>query len=141
MLCCWFHHGHGSQTTGVEPIDKMTIRKVTNDGRLVPLGKRDRGPDPRQEHSTRANRGRRWMKLRAQVLARDPVCQVCQRAASAQVDHIKPLCQGGGDSYDNLQGICIACHATKSAQERHPERASMSGTEVRQNPYEVRHNQ
>ena len=81
------------------------------------------------------------MKLRGQVLARDPVCQVCQRAASAQVDHIKRLAQGGDDSYENLQGICLACHATKTAHERQPERASMTVQQVRQNPYEVRHNQ
>ncbi len=118
----------------------MTIRKVTGDGRLVPLGRRDRGPDPRQDRSTRANRGRRWMKQRARSWARDPVCKVCGRAASAQVDHIKPLAQGGDDSYDNLQGICIPCHATKTASERQPERASMTGHQVRQNPYEVRHN-
>ena len=119
----------------------MTIRKVTGDGRLVPLGKRDRGPDPRQDRSTRANRGRRWMKQRAQILARDPVCKVCGRAASAQVDHIKPLAQGGDDSYDNLQGICIPCHATKTASERQPiERASMGSELIRRNTYEVRHN-
>ena len=81
------------------------------------------------------------MKQRAQILARDPVCKVCGRAASAQVDHIKPLAQGGDDSYDNLQGICVPCHATKTASERQPiERASMGSELIRRNTYEVRHN-
>jgi 5-methylcytosine-specific restriction enzyme A len=118
------------------------IQRVTGDGRLVPLGQRDRGPDPRQDRSTRANRGRRWMKLRAQILARDPVCKSCNRAASQQVDHIKPLAQGGDDSYANLQGLCIPCHQAKTASEAKPtervERTSLGGTVVRHNPWEPR---
>jgi len=94
------------------------IRRVTGDGRLVPLGKRDRGPDPRRDQSTRANRGRRWMKLRSQILARDPVCRVCNQAESLQVDHVVPLARGGGDDYNNLQGICLACHKDKTAREQ-----------------------
>ena len=94
------------------------IRRVTGDGRLVPLGKRDRGPEPRRDNSSRPNRGHRWMKLRAQILARDPVCKVCNRAESLQVDHIVPLSQGGGDEYANLQGICIPCHKDKTAREQ-----------------------
>lgn len=58
------------------------------------------------------------MKLRAQILARDPVCRVCNRAESVQVDHIVPLSHGGGDEYANLQGICIACHKDKTAREQ-----------------------
>ena len=94
------------------------IHRVTGDGRLVPLGKRDRGPEPRQDRSSRPNRGHRWMKLRSQILARDPVCRVCNQAEAVQVDHIVPLSQGGGDEYSNLQGICLPCHKDKTAREQ-----------------------
>ena len=118
------------------------IKRVTGDGRLVPLGQRDRGPGTRKDRSTRANRGRRWMKLRAQVLARDPVCKACNRAAAEQVDHIQPLSQGGDDSYENLQGLCVQCHQAKTQTEAQRdqvvERTSLGGTIVRHNPWETR---
>ena len=118
------------------------IKRVTGDGRLVPLGQRDRGPEPRKDRSTRANRGRRWMKLRAQILARDPVCKACNAAASQQVDHVVPLSRGGDDSYTNLQGLCISCHQAKTLAESRPdpgiERASLGSTVVRHNPWETR---
>lgn len=31
-----------------------------------------------------------------------------------EIDHIIPLSSGGSDSDDNLQCICIPCHATKT---------------------------
>lgn len=31
-----------------------------------------------------------------------------------QVDHIKELCDGGEDAFNNLQALCPNCHATKS---------------------------
>jgi 5-methylcytosine-specific restriction protein A len=39
------------------------------------------------------------------------------RAASTMVDHIVNKASGGDDSIENLQGICAACHAAKTAQE------------------------
>lgn len=35
----------------------------------------------------------------------------------ADVDHVIPLCQGGEDSYTNLQLLCKSCHVFKSAKE------------------------
>ena len=57
--------------------------------------------------------------LRVVVLARDPVCMLCQRNASTQVDHKKPH---NGDwelftDLDNLQGVCEGCHARKTREE------------------------
>jgi 5-methylcytosine-specific restriction protein A len=57
--------------------------------------------------------------LRITVLARDPVCKVCNRNPSTIADHIRPH-RGNFDlfcSLDNLQGICEACHNEKSARE------------------------
>jgi 5-methylcytosine-specific restriction endonuclease McrA len=60
----------------------------------------------------------KWLNTRKAVLSRDPICQVCDNELSTQVDHIKPLSQGG-DPYalDGLQGICVPCHAVKSGRE------------------------
>lgn len=61
--------------------------------------------------------GRRWMSMRHVVLVEEPVCRVCGRKASAQVDHIVPLCKGGTDVRDNLQGICDECHDIKTSSD------------------------
>ena len=34
-----------------------------------------------------------------------------------QLDHVLPLCQGGGAGLDNLQLLCGACHAAKTSAE------------------------
>lgn len=70
-------------------------------------------------------RGSAWMRIRAQVLARDAgLCQVCKAAGrltlAAEVDHIRELADGGSDDAANLQAICRPCHVDKStrAQQR-----------------------
>jgi len=49
------------------------------------------------------------------ILARDPICRICRRAAATEVDHVIPRSRGGDDADDNLQGLCRPCHGTKSA--------------------------
>lgn len=34
-----------------------------------------------------------------------------------EIDHIKPLWDGGDNALDNLQVLCFKCHREKSAQE------------------------
>jgi 5-methylcytosine-specific restriction protein A len=61
----------------------------------------------------------RWRRLRTIVLARDPVCCDCKRAASTVADHIKPH-RGNLDLFTdlkNLQGLCKPCHDKKTASE------------------------
>ena len=67
--------------------------------------------------STQRGYGQRWRRLRAAILAREPLCRTCGRPAD-EVDHIVPLAQGGA-AYDeaNLQPICIECHGSKTAAE------------------------
>src|SRR5262245_45297123 len=61
---------------------------------------------------------KKWATTRRKVFARDPICKVCDRRTSEEIDHIKPLSLGG-DPYDleGLQGICKPCHWTKTARE------------------------
>ena len=65
----------------------------------------------------RRTTGRRWVGMRHVVLVEEPVCRACGRKPSTQVDHIIPLCKGGTDSRDNLQGICFECHEIKTAKD------------------------
>lgn len=66
--------------------------------------------------------GRKWRKLRLQLLTAEPLCRSCTaqgRVTAAKVaDHIIPV-RGGGEFYDieNLQPLCDSCHAVKSARE------------------------
>jgi 5-methylcytosine-specific restriction protein A len=61
--------------------------------------------------------GRRWVNMRHVVLVEEPVCKICGRKPSNEVDHIIPLCKGGTDRRDNLQGICVDCHNAKTAKD------------------------
>jgi 5-methylcytosine-specific restriction protein A len=67
--------------------------------------------------ATERGYGGLWPKLRKLVLARDPICTICRRAASTQVDHRRPKANGGDDSEMNLRGVCTGCHRTKSSRE------------------------
>jgi 5-methylcytosine-specific restriction protein A len=64
---------------------------------------------------------RRW---REEVLARDPVCKLCDRRPSLIADHIRPLdpADPHGDpskwALSNGQGVCRPCHNIKTARER-----------------------
>lgn len=71
----------------------------------------------------------RWYRLRRMVLAREPLCRACQAegrtTAASQVDHVRRALdvireRGPAAFYDmeNLQALCLPCHASKSAQER-----------------------
>lgn len=59
-------------------------------------------------------RGRRWLRVRARILKRDPICVRCASAdrvrESVIVDHIIPLAHGGTDDESNLRGLCAVCH-------------------------------
>ncbi len=66
--------------------------------------------------------GRPWRRKRELILKRDRyLCQPCIRAGrtkvAGEVDHVKPIAQGGTDSDLNLQSICSDCHKAKSQVE------------------------
>lgn len=66
--------------------------------------------------------GRHLQQARRELFASQPLCAECSKAgrisASTERDHIVPLAQGGRDVPENTQGLCAACHAVKSEQER-----------------------
>lgn len=58
-----------------------------------------------------------WYAVAAIVRAEEPVCRICKREATQQVDHITPKSMGGTNDRHNLQGVCKRCHARKTAAE------------------------
>ncbi len=62
---------------------------------------------------------RPWGRLRKQVLLRDHyTCQACGLVSEElEVDHVIPRAQGGGDSLENLQALCLRCHQIKTQHE------------------------
>ena len=79
-----------------------------------------RGPDPRSTA--------RWRRVRAQVLAAQPLCAdpdgrhlaLGQVVLASEVDHMQGIWRQPLDIYlpANLQPLCHACHARKSQLER-----------------------
>lgn len=57
-----------------------------------------------------------WRQLRAEVLARDPMCRDCGRAPSKHADHVIAKRDGGADHVSNLRGVCHSCHSAKTAR-------------------------
>lgn len=70
---------------------------------------------------TQRTRGSTWMRIRAAVLREHPHCAGCMKTGrirlAQEVDHVVPLHLGGGDNRENLQPLCIECHAAKSKDE------------------------
>lgn len=78
----------------------------------------------RQGRASRHERGygSQWVRLVKAIRARDhDLCQACARQGRyslyAAVDHITSRSQGGSDAQINLEVICGACHAAKTARE------------------------
>jgi len=63
-----------------------------------------------------------WRRVREQLLKAEPLCRHCERTGvltlAREVDHILPLADGGARlELSNLQPLCGACHAAKTAGE------------------------
>ncbi len=85
---------------------------------LVPAAKRT-GRDADERRTLALNKAA-WQKLRASVLASEPLCRHCQAAGrvvqATDVDHISG--DPGDNRLSNLQPLCHACHSHKTCRER-----------------------
>lgn len=77
------------------------------------------------ENKHRTLTGRPWRRLRDKIMRRDGFmcqCEKCkgEKLIAHEVDHIKPLSQGGTDEPDNLRAMHKDCHAEKSKAEAQP---------------------
>lgn len=81
---------------------------------------RARGHDTDKRRVT----GRRLQQRRRQAWARNPYCASCGRLtditgalAPFELDHITAMVNGGSDTVDNLQVLCIECHDAKTRRD------------------------
>lgn len=97
-----------------------------------------RPPRDRREEQKDYNRDRRqrqefynsgrWRRIRKQFITLNPLCESCKNAGVIEparvVDHIEPI-EYGGDPYagNNLQSLCVPCHARKTGEDQRRERA------------------
>lgn len=66
----------------------------------------------------------KWRLFRKRYLQLYPLCAICEASDKVNeakvLDHVLAIRQGGAAwSYENLQGLCVPCHAKKSGQEAH----------------------
>ena len=60
-------------------------------------------------------KGSRWGVIRRRILMRDGHrCQQCGATAPLEIDHIRPLAEGGDHCDDNLRVLCRPCNRRKS---------------------------
>ena len=75
-----------------------------------------------------------WAKIRAGILARDPICKLCGVRPSRFCDHI--VAKTDDHSPAALQGVCGPCHDQKSSREG-AEAARAKGRPSRTRPPEA----
>ena len=64
-------------------------------------------------------RPRRKSKMMALALSIYPnECFACGEVDGLELDHIRPLSQGGSDTIENCQLLCSACHRQKTNIQR-----------------------
>lgn len=66
---------------------------------------------------------RRWQRVRARQLAREPLCRACaargDTTPAEHVDHITPISAGGAVwDPENLASLCAADHSRKTARDK-----------------------
>ena len=77
-----------------------------------------RPPDNRPD-STARGYDWTWQRLSRMIRRERPICEHCGVAPSRMVDHIVPLRAGGARlEIENLQSLCLPCHAVKTRSER-----------------------
>lgn len=88
-------------------------------------GKERKVQERRLTDNSEVYNGQRWRKVRLLALAKsNGLCVICLAKGltvqAKEVDHTLPISQGGAVyDLDNLQGLCVTCHARKSGMEAH----------------------
>ncbi len=67
---------------------------------------------------TKRIRGRALQRLRARLLADNPLCVLCRKQGrvtpAIEIDHVVALTNGGTNDESNLQNLCAECHELKT---------------------------
>lgn len=73
---------------------------------------------PWQASFRNVNRPSNWRKVRNLALRRDGfACVKCGSSGPLEVDHIRPVAQGGSWELSNLQTLCSECHRLKTIED------------------------
>lgn len=69
-------------------------------------------PNGDRPHAAARGYDRDWKRLRKWKLRRDPICELCGKAAASMVHHVKKIvdCPDCRLRQENLQSVCRACH-------------------------------
>jgi len=59
-----------------------------------------------------------WRRLSRAVVQRDGVCVSCGSTFLMSAHHITPRAEGGPDTPENLETLCVACHGRETAAEQ-----------------------
>lgn len=84
---------------------------------MNPFVKKETKPWVNKTQVKRILTGKALQRFNTIFLHQHPICNVCKINPSHQVDHIIPLAEGGLDTIDNKQSICIQCHTIKTKEE------------------------
>ena len=102
----------------------MPIRICLHPGCPNQATYRGRCPQHNRTRNTETHRNRhiynskRWKMLRRRVLFEQPICAICDKELAVDVDHIRPIADGGAPfERANCQGLCRSCHSTKTRKE------------------------
>lgn len=90
-------------------LQTATVRGRCTDHQIAPFaGAKDRW---------KAERPKNYTALRNRVIREAKgLCELCG-AQGAQVDHLKPVAEGGSWARENLQLLCTPCHKIKSDED------------------------
>lgn len=109
-------------TMAPRPCAVRSCSKTTSKGKACPEHAKHQGRVDYAQRGSRASRGyptdKAWSRVRSFILARDPICRLCENECSDTVDHRRPLERGGTNEDDNLQGLGARCHSIKTNVER-----------------------
>ena len=76
---------------------------------------RDR--DRRDPAARKIYNGKRWRRLRQELLAADPICRRCRDALAVEVHHVRPIKVAPHLAHDpgNCRPLCRPCHEAEEA--------------------------
>ncbi len=93
-------------------------------GALIPLGAGRCAAHARGRRTHRLTTAQRgygwaWRRVSEQYRRDHPVCEICGRRWATEVDHKRPISDGGARlDRANLKAVCRPCHVVKTREQQ-----------------------